>query len=163
MSYRALSLVTFFSALGCGLIAGVFFAFSTFVMPALARIPPMQGIAAMQSINITVYNRWFMGALMGTAAACALLVVTSLLNWSAPGARLQLAASVLYLVGTIFVTGSYHVPRNNALALVQPETAAAAESWARYLAEWVPWNHIRTITSLLAAVLFTLALLSRGR
>jgi uncharacterized membrane protein len=31
-----ISLLTFASALGCGLIAGVFFAFSSFVMRALA-------------------------------------------------------------------------------------------------------------------------------
>jgi uncharacterized membrane protein len=40
------------SAFGCALIAGVFFAFSTFVMSALARLQPAMGIAAMQSINI---------------------------------------------------------------------------------------------------------------
>jgi len=44
-------ILTLVSALGCGLIAGVFFAFSAFVMKALARLPPAQGIAAMQSIN----------------------------------------------------------------------------------------------------------------
>ncbi len=43
--------LTFVSALGCGLMAGVFFAFSAFVMHALARLPPAQGIAAMQSIG----------------------------------------------------------------------------------------------------------------
>jgi uncharacterized membrane protein len=42
---------TLATALGCGLVAGVFFAFSSFVMPALKRLPPAQGIAAMQSIN----------------------------------------------------------------------------------------------------------------
>ena len=31
---------TLATALGCGLVAGVFFAFSTFVMPALKRLPP---------------------------------------------------------------------------------------------------------------------------
>ncbi len=35
----------------CGLVAGVFFAFSTFVMSGLARLPPADGIRAMQSIN----------------------------------------------------------------------------------------------------------------
>jgi uncharacterized membrane protein len=44
----ALTLIT---AVGCGLNAGVFFAFSAFVMPALKRLPPAHGIAAMQSIN----------------------------------------------------------------------------------------------------------------
>ena len=40
--------LTLVSALGCGLIAGAFFAFSSFVMKALGRLPPPQGIAAMQ-------------------------------------------------------------------------------------------------------------------
>jgi uncharacterized membrane protein len=40
-------------------------------MSALARLQPSQGIAAMQSINITVINPWFMAAFLGTAAALA--------------------------------------------------------------------------------------------
>jgi hypothetical protein len=55
------------TALGCGLAAGVFFAFSTFVMPALVRLQPPQGIAAMQSINITAINPLFMIALTNIA------------------------------------------------------------------------------------------------
>ncbi|GAB4198563.1 MAG: hypothetical protein Fur006_48470 [Coleofasciculaceae cyanobacterium] len=55
-----------FAALGCGLVAGVFFAFSTFVMSALARLQAAQGITAMQSINITAINPPFMVALFGT-------------------------------------------------------------------------------------------------
>ncbi len=68
-----------FSALGCGLMAGVFFAFSTFVMNALARLQPTQGIAAMQSINITVINPLFMAAFLGTAAAA--YSISSVLFW----------------------------------------------------------------------------------
>jgi uncharacterized membrane protein len=51
-------LVALATALGCGLIAGVFFAFSTFVMKALGSLLPAQGIAAMQSINLAVLNPW---------------------------------------------------------------------------------------------------------
>ena len=58
------------SALGCGLIAGVFFAFSSFVMKALSRIPAAQGIAAMQSINVVVLNPVFLGVFFGAAAGC---------------------------------------------------------------------------------------------
>ncbi len=81
--YFALKL---FSALGCGLVAGVFFAFSTFVMSALARLQPAQGITAMQSINITAINPLFMVALFGTAAICLFLAASSLLKWHQPGA-----------------------------------------------------------------------------
>src|SRR5262245_47141884 len=100
--------LTLFSALGCGLIAGVFFAFSSFVMNALARLPSAQGIAAMQSINVVVINPLFMTAFLGTAAACALLAVSSLLRWREPGAVYILAGSLLYLVGVILVTGLFN-------------------------------------------------------
>jgi uncharacterized membrane protein len=35
-------LLTFVSALGSALVAGIFFAFSTFIMRALARLSPAQ-------------------------------------------------------------------------------------------------------------------------
>jgi hypothetical protein len=53
-------------ALGSVRSAAVFFAFSNFVMPALARIPPAEGIHAMQAINVTVLNQLFLGIFMGT-------------------------------------------------------------------------------------------------
>lgn len=71
--------LTLFGALGCGLVAGIFFAFSAFVMKALSRLPPGEGIAAMQSINVAVLNSWFMTAFLGTAAACVLALISSLL------------------------------------------------------------------------------------
>ena len=51
---RVLDVATFLAAIGSGLIAGVFFAFSTFVMRALGRRPPTEGMAAMQAINVAV-------------------------------------------------------------------------------------------------------------
>lgn len=64
----------------------------------------------------------------------------------------------MYLVGTIGLTIAYHVPRNNALAAVAPQDGEAAGRWAWYVAEWTRWNHLRTATSLAAAVILTLAL-----
>ena len=58
------------TAIACAAMGGVFFAFSSFVMRALARMPPAQGIAAMQSINIVAVTPVFMTALFGTAVAC---------------------------------------------------------------------------------------------
>ena len=70
MIERLLFALTLVSALGCGLVAGVLFAFSSFVMNALARLPAAQGIAAMQSINVVVINPLFITAFLGTDAAC---------------------------------------------------------------------------------------------
>ncbi|HEY9674865.1 MAG TPA: anthrone oxygenase family protein [Waterburya sp.] len=147
-----------FSALGCGLIAGVFFAFSTFVMSALARLQPSQGIAAMQSINITVINPLFMTVLFGTAAACIFLAVSSLLKWHQPGAAYLLLGSLLYLVGTVGVTIVFNVPLNEALARVEPGSSEGASLWVSYLANWTNWNHIRAAAALAAAASLTIAL-----
>ncbi|MCC5658354.1 DUF1772 domain-containing protein [Nostoc sp. XA010] len=149
------------AALGCGLIAGVFFAFSTFVMNALARIAPTQGIIAMQSINIAAINPLFMTVLFGTAAACVFLFIFSLLRWHQPGAVYLLVGSLLYLVGTLGVTIVFNVPLNDALARVEPGSAIELSLWSSYLANWTIWNHIRTGTALAAATSFTIALCYR--
>jgi uncharacterized membrane protein len=154
--------VKLFATLGCGLIAGVFFAFSTFVMSALARLQPAQGIAAMQSINITAINPLFMVALFGTALACIFLAVSSLLKWHQPGAAYWLVGSLLYLIGTVGVTIAFNVPMNDALAKVDPGSTDGARLWASYLANWTFWNHIRTVAALAAAALLTMALCYRA-
>ncbi|OKH37375.1 hypothetical protein NIES2119_14110 [[Phormidium ambiguum] IAM M-71] len=157
--YFALKL---FCALGCGLIAGVFFAFSTFVMNALSRLQPKSGIAAMQSINICAINPLFMVALFGTAVACILLAIFSLLKWQQPGAVYLLVGSLLYLIGSVLVTIAFNVPLNDALANVKPDSIDGANLWARYLTDWTFWNHIRTVAALIAAALFTFALCDRS-
>jgi uncharacterized membrane protein len=148
--------LTLVAAIGAGLNAGVFFAFSTFVMPALARLPAAQGVAAMNAINVAALNRWFMGALFGTAAVCLALAVVGVARW-VPGSGLRLAGSLLFLAGTVAVTAVFSVPRNEALAALAPESGELARVWTRYLAEWGAWNHVRTASSLAAAVILTLA------
>ena len=151
----------FFTALGCGLVAGVFFAFSTFVMNALARLQPREGIATMQSINITAINPLFMMALFGTALACLFLAITSLSKWHQPGTVYLLLGSLLYIVGTIVVTIAFNVPLNDALAIAKPDSIEGANLWAIYLTNWTLWNHVRTIAAFGAAALLTIALLNR--
>lgn len=149
----AIFALTIAAALGCGLAAGVFFAFSTFVMPGLRGLPVPQGVAAMKSINEAAINRWFMTALFGTAAACAALFVATIADWDAPYAPLLLAGATAYLLGVIGVTIAYHVPRNEALSSVDPAAAEAAGHWARYAADWTRWNHLRTAAALIASAL----------
>jgi uncharacterized membrane protein len=158
MSPFAIHVVTFLAAIGSGVVAGVFFAFSTFVMPALAGLPAEQGIAAMQAINVAAPNRWFMGVMFGTAAADLLLAIAPLPGWGGPGKWLRAAGGSLYLVGTVMVTAVFNVPRNDALAAVSAEAAGAARLWSRYLVEWNAWNHVRTVTGIAAAALLVASL-----
>ncbi len=145
------------AALGSGLIAGVFYAFSTFVMGALGKLPPANGIAAMQSINIVVINPWFMTAFFGTALLCVILAFSVMSRWSEPGALLIAAGCLFYLVGTIGTTMIGNVPLNNALARVDPSSSDGATLWADYLNRWTFLNHVRTAAALAAAALLTLA------
>jgi uncharacterized membrane protein len=146
------------STLGAGLIAGVFFAFSNFVMPALAKIPPSQGLAAMQSINVVVLNRTFLGVFTGTAVLCSIAAVLSMVGWSMAGSKLRIAGSALYVIGTFIVTMVYNVPLNDGMAKISPDAAEAAQLWSQYVSQWTPWNTVRTLAALAAAALLTISL-----
>lgn len=78
--------LTFLAALGSGLAAGVFFAFSAFVMSGLARLPAPAGIAAMNAINVTAVTPMFMSLLFGTALFALVLGIVAMTNWSMNGA-----------------------------------------------------------------------------
>ncbi len=158
MLERILFTLTFAAVIGSGLVAGIFFAFSTFVMAALGRIPPEQGIAAMQSISITVLNPAFLTAFLGTGIVCVALAAGSYVWWGEASGKLLLAASLIYLVGCIGVTMVCNVPLNDALAAVRPNTPEAAAVWSNYLTLWTNWNHLRTVAPLLSAILFMAAL-----
>ncbi|NER48500.1 MAG: DUF1772 domain-containing protein [Symploca sp. SIO1B1] len=148
-----------FAGVGSALSAGIFFAFSTFVMQALGRQTPSSGIATMQSINITVINPWFMAAFFGPAVVSLVLAIATLKQWNQPGAFYILAGALLYVIGTIGVTILGNIPLNDALAVVNPDSAEGATLWVKYLSNWTFWNHVRTIAAFFAAALFTLSLI----
>jgi uncharacterized membrane protein len=156
MSDDAVQLLTIVAAVGAGLNAGVFFAFSTFVMSGLGVVDDRAGMTAMQGINQRAPTPLFMIALFGTALVCVVLGVVAATRLDESAAPYQLAGSVLYLV-CIVMTGAYHVPRNNALDATDVESAGAPERWRRYLREWTTGNHVRTLSTVAAAVAFTVA------
>ena len=153
-----LFVLTLVTAIACGLVAGFFFAFSTTVMKALARLPGPHGLAAMQSINVVVINPLVMTALFGTAVACAVLVVAALVNWGEAYAVYLLVGGLLYLAGVVVLTIVYHVPRNDALATLDSNQAGAVDHWHRYARSWTAWNHVRTVAPIAAATLLTISL-----
>lgn len=151
---RVLTIVT---AVGAGISGGVFFAFSTFVMKAFGYLPAGEGLKAMNAINRAVTASLFMLALFGTAALCVALSIIALSHLDHRWALCLLTGSVLY-VTCIVVTIAYHVPRNDALAIVDPQGPEAARAWAQFLQPWTAWNHVRTVTALLGSAAFVIAL-----
>jgi uncharacterized membrane protein len=144
--------------LGSALVGGVFFAFSSFVMKALAGVPSAEGIGAMQSINVVVINPSFLSTFFGTAALSLITGGLALADWGYFSDSFLLAGAVLYVVGTILVTMLGNVPLNNQLAAVSSTDPGAREVWKRYLDRWTKWNHVRTAAAMLAALLYSLGL-----
>lgn len=151
-------LLAFLAVVACGLMGGLFFAFSNFVMRALERISPDVGIAAMQAINRTVLNRIFLATFLGTAAACALLTLYAFIHWEVPGTFFLLIGSLLYLVGNFGVTMVCNVPRNNALAKLDAGNPESVAPWRTYVEQWTRWNHVRAGTALAASALLMIGL-----
>lgn len=148
--------------LGSSLIAGIFFAFSSFIMKALARLPSHEGIAAMQSINVVVLNPFFLGVFIGTTVVSVLVAALAVYGWGTPSAPFFLAGAVLYIVGTFLLTGLGNVPMNDQLAAISASDPQAIATWEHYLDRWTLLNTIRSVTAAGATLLFTLGLLQSG-
>jgi uncharacterized membrane protein len=152
MTSGPLQAIAIAACVGCATAAGVFLSFSVLVMKALRRLPAVQGIIAMQSINEAAVSPVFLSVLFGTAVLCGSLAGLSIL-WGSAAAGAAVLGSSAYLAGVIGLTLAYHVPRNNALAEVDPASPGAEQHWARYVTDWTGRNHLRTLSSLAAALL----------
>lgn len=134
-------------AMGCGLLAGVYFAFSIFIMTALGRIGQAHGVLVMNSINSTILQSWFMPLFYGTTISSLVLAISGFSRRGEPGATAMLAGGLVYIAGMFMCTILFNVPLNNALAAVDPASAGPSPVWTRYLKYWTLWNHVRTISS----------------
>jgi len=153
-----MNILILFTCIGTGTVGGIFFAFSSFVMKALAELPAAQSVAAMQRINVVVLNRAFLVLFVGTAALGVTCIAAAFFPWSAPRSPLLVAAGALYVVGSFLVTGRCNVPMNDRLARMDALSPEAAAYWPRYVQEWLRWNHVRTAASAASCACCALAL-----
>jgi len=144
-----------FGAIGCGLIAGLYFAFSTFILQAFDRLGAGPAAQAMNAINVQIVQSLFMPLFLGTTLAGLALAVIGMIEPGKPGATVMLAGGVIYVVGMFGVTMAFNVPLNNAL------TQSAEALWPHYFERWALWNHVRTLASTAASALFILAIGTR--
>jgi len=154
MSSSIVTALLWAAALGSGLIAGVYFAFSGFIMRALGNINTTQAIAAMNAINETILRSWFMPLFFGSSIISLCLIIVALVHWGEAGTELTLVAGVVYFIGMFVCTVVFNVPLNNSLARTDPDSDYAQLVWSRYLKIWTKWNHLRTVCSLVTCVLF---------
>jgi uncharacterized membrane protein len=150
--------LTLFSALGCALMAGVFFAFSTFVMKGLDQIPVNESISAMNSINVRAARSLFGAAFMVTPLICVITMIVALWKWQNPASIYILVGGIIYVVFSLLVTIGFNIPLNDALATVAANDPNNANLWRNFYDPWMFWNHVRTVGSLGATTAFIIAL-----
>jgi uncharacterized membrane protein len=141
---------------GAGLITGLLFAFSNFVMRALADLPNDKGMFAMQRVNEKILNPLFLVLFLGTPILCALIAFKSAQQPGTPGSLLMLGGALSYLIGPFGITMLFNVPLNNRLAEVGQSDAN--EAWPAYQKQWQRWNHARTYMGVLAVILLAAGL-----
>ena len=147
-------------AVACGLMAGVYFTFSSVVMGSLGAISAPSGISAMQSINRLILSSAFMPIFFGTTLASLGAVAWGLTHQGTPGSPFLIVGGIVYVLGMFLCTAVGNVPLNEALDAVEPETPQAAMVWAEYLRDWTRWNHLRTICSAASSALYVAAVLA---
>lgn len=149
MDHSLLRTVTLTTALGTGVLGGVFTGFSTLVMPALGRLGAGDAVRAMQAINVAAPRG------LGLPLAVSLVGSLAVGGWALArtdgSVRVLLVAGAVTGVLAMAVTATYHVPRNDALARVDASSTAAAEAWAGYAPGWVAMNSVRAALSLVSA------------
>jgi uncharacterized membrane protein len=134
-----------------GLGAGVFLAFSDFIMRGLARVE--DGAGAMIAINQVIYRSIFLTGFMLTTPLAAGLAI-----WAPGGVSDEVrgligAGALIYGVLVFGLTEVRNVPLNKLLEAEGGEPTV----WGRYLRVWTLWNHVRSVGAIMAFGLFVLA------
>jgi len=159
MLAHALPFIALNAALGAATMAGLLFAFSNFVMRALAQLPPAVGMEAMQRINVTIVNPLFLVVFVGTPVLYFVTALMMLHPEVTRGRGYLLSGAACYLLGVLGVTMFANVPLNDALAGLAP--SAAPQHWPTYVAVWTRWNHVRTVFAFVSAAVTLLGTLAR--
>jgi uncharacterized membrane protein len=158
MTPSALFIICAISTIGCGLIAGIFLAFSDFVMRALKLSKTSAGIEVMQIINIEVWKSVFIFLLWGFVALSTGLGIYAYVALTGPAQPYIMAGSVSYVIGVLGVSYLFNIPMNNKLAALDFTGNQAAAYWRNtYLPRWTFWNYIRAIASGITATCFLIA------
>lgn len=151
-----LRLAAYAAAATTGISGGVLLAFSTLVMPSLRQLPAAEAVRAMQAINLQAPRSAFMIPLLGSVLACSIVGVRALAGPRTPGRGLMLAGATVG-IAVFAITAACHLPRNDALALVDPAGPEAASAWAEFAPGWTAWNQVRAAAGLVAAALLIAA------
>ena len=154
-------ILTSLAALFSAAAGGMMYVFSTFVMRGLDRTGPIDAITAMRGMNAEANaNPAFLLGSFGATILALIVGVMAVVKLNPPGSWLVLVGAVFALLGAV-ITMVFNVPLNNHLDTVNPDglsVADAAREWQAYFSTWTAWNHARTATSFVGALLMLFGL-----
>ena len=153
MSSLLITVLLWAAALSSGLVAGVYFAFSGFIMKAFDKLETTQSVTAMNAVNEVILRSLFMPLFFASSIISLLLIVLAFIYWDEAGAGLTLVAGMVYFVGMFVCTVVFNVPLNNTLSGLDTTSNNAKQTWIHYMKNWTKWNHLRTMSSLLSCIL----------
>jgi len=146
-----------FLALWSGVVAGVFSAFSEFIMSALLKAEPASGMEAMQHINRDVIKTQFVAGILSIAVFSALFALYGLAVFEGAALVTLILAPLIYLPSVFAMTMIGNVPMNNRLDSLDYTSAAAHAYWLEYGRKWTRLNHFRSLGSILTSGLYIIA------
>lgn len=132
--------------------AGVFFAFSTFIVPAARRLKPVEAVHAFQAINRQVPRSLYLPVFLLSGAGG---LATAILALLATASSFVLAGGAVAFLA-LLVSFAINIPRNTVLDGASDREAAAA--WKRYVDGWALGNHVRTLLCVIAVGLLVAGL-----
>jgi uncharacterized membrane protein len=154
-------ILTSLAALFSAAAGGMMYVFSTFVMRGLDRTGPIDAITAMRGMNAEANaNPAFLLGYFGATILALVVGVMAVVKLNQPGSWLVLVGAVFVILGAV-ITMAFNVPLNNHLDTVNPgglSVADAAREWQAYFSTWTAWNHARTATSFVGALLMLVGL-----
>jgi uncharacterized membrane protein len=154
------NIVLLLAALAVALMAGLFYNWTTAIIPGLQKLANKEYISAMQSFNRSIQNPFFFLSFLG---ASVLLPLCSYLHYQLPlpaNFYFILIATVLYLAGVMAVTIAGNIPLNNMLHKFDPSNTPAEKIAAMRLAFENKWNNLNTIRTIASFISLLFVLLT---
>ncbi len=150
------------AAVTTGLVAGLYFAYSVSVMPALRHADDRTFVEVMQQINKSIQNPVFFAAFFGALVLPSVAAARQRRENSRAAATWTWIGFALYAVGFLITLGA-NVPLNDQLAKAGDHIADFAVVRHDFETPWTIWNALRTVVSTAALGCLSRALLLHRR
>lgn len=143
-----------------GLSAGFFYAWEVSVIPGTIKVSTSTYLETMQQINREIINPKFFIGFFGSLVFLVLSTYLQFNDSNNGSFAILFAATSIYLIGTVGVTGLGNVPLNDMLDAIQLESLNPKQLEDLRLSYELKWNRLHTIRTLFSGLSFSLTVLA---